>query len=177
MAVQINGNIFEGLFQRVLRPTGAFADELRLAGYDATQPRHSYPLAVWDACLAVAARRVCPGQALPEAHHHLGRCIAAGYQQTLVGRVLLAMVPHLSPETILNRLPTWLSSGVAPGITLDVVARGPRRWVLRVRHTPDAIEMPDFTAGAFEGLFAGVPSLRVEVAEPVPSGYTLVVTW
>jgi uncharacterized protein (TIGR02265 family) len=173
---QVQGSMLEGLFQRALAPRGAFADELKKAGYDLARPEPVYDDEVWARCLEVAARHVCPGQGYPEAERELGRKFASGFAKTLIGSVTLAVVPRLSREHIFERMSRWVSVG-SKQLAAEVVEKGERLRVLRVT-TSGVRPHPFLMAGIVEALLRRPgEGMKVEVTASDASGYTLRVSW
>ena len=167
--------MFEGLFDRVLRPTGAFAEDLRLAGYDPRRAQPEYPTRVWHACLDVARRHVHAGLAPEEAYRRLGQALTRGFLDTLVGKLLGAAVSLLGPDGVMVRLHRFWGSG-QPDARVRTEQVGPRDW--RV-HVEGPLVIPPFAAGVLEGILTWVkaPEVRVTVADPTPGHVVLHATW
>ena len=165
---------FEGLFVRVLKPTGAFREELRQAGYDMDREQPAYSLRVWDAALKVAARHVHPTLSTHEALRRLGEQFVDGFFETIIGKLLAAPMPLLGPDMVLERLARMWESG-APGISVVTQQEGPGRWTVTVRHPSP---QTDFDLGLLRGGLrrAGVDA-TCSVAERRPDGYTARVHW
>lgn len=105
-------SMFEGLFVRALRPTGAFKERLREKGYDLDRRQTSYPLAVFEDCLDVAAAELFPELDRAQAWERLGRLFIGGYFQTLVGRMISATLPFMSPRLFVGRVPRFMTTGL-----------------------------------------------------------------
>jgi len=105
-------SMFEGLFDRVLKPAGPFREELLAAGYDSASPIPVYPMQVWHDCLKVSARFLFPQQPLDQALRAIGRQFLAGYFETIIGRMIAAAFPYFSPRTLMLRAPRLLRSGI-----------------------------------------------------------------
>ena len=57
---QIQQSSFEGLFVKVLKVDGDFAEDLRKAGFDVARQQPSYPSPVFKACMEIGCRHVYP---------------------------------------------------------------------------------------------------------------------
>lgn len=167
----VKASLFEGLFEE-LKPTGAFLDDLRAAGWDRARPKFSYPDEIWIACLKVAARHAFPNLDPEVAQRELGRAWARGFAKTVAGRIALAVVPNLSPVLLVDYIPRIVSLTSAT-MQLRAETLGPNARLVRVA-TPGIQPLPDFTAGAIE---QGMSKLRVEVAERLADGYSLRISW
>lgn len=137
---------FEGLFVRALKPQGAFADELRAAGYDPANPQLRYPSRVWSACLEIARRHTFPDLPQEEGLRRLGYVFMDGYFQTLLGRMAGVALPLIGPDVALQRAPrNWAM--VNPQARLEVKKEGERHYTATL-HERGAL--PDFCAGLLE---------------------------
>lgn len=169
------GVAFEGLFVRTLQPTGAFAEELRKAGYDpSAPPRPEYPTRVWQACIDVARQHTFPALPRAEGERQLGRRFIDGFFQTLTGKMLGATLPMLGPGMVLQKLKrAWSSSQPSLDCTSEELAPGSWRVTLRERGI-----MADFCAGLLEGLLKRTRvQAQVAVAERSPEHCALTVRW
>lgn len=165
---------FEGLFEHVLRPQGAFREALCAVGYDARRPADSYPLPVWRAALQVARVHAHPALTEAQAYRELGRQVIQGLAQTLVGRVFALAVPMLGAARCVAKLPTYLRSS-RPDMKVTARALELRLWEVEIQ---DPEPLPDFAAGCVEAILElarVVP--RVEVEMQGPEAYRLRVSW
>lgn len=105
-------SMFEGLFDRVLKPAGEFREALKVAGYDMANPKPEYPIEVWRECLYVAAKFKYPQLTRDDAWRAIGRTFLQGYFETIIGRLIAAAFPHFSPRTFVSRAPRLMRSGV-----------------------------------------------------------------
>ena len=167
--------VFEGLFDRVLRPRGAFAAELREAGYDPQHRRAEYPTHVFHACLEVARRHAHPGLSVDAANHQLGRALAEGYLSTLVGALVSSTFPLLGPDGVLRQLHRVWARG-QPDVRVVTERVGERHW--RVLMEGGDV-LAHVGAGSLErGLEpTGAHGVRCEVLEAAPTRFVLRVTW
>ena len=172
---QIQGSMFEGLFQRAVTPTGVFRDELRTADFDLDKVQPEYPDEVWATCLKVAAKHLHPLLPYERAERELGRTFSRGFQKTLVGQVLTAVLPHLSREGTIDRVAKWVGVG-SKQLSMEVTERAPKLRTLRMT-TSGVTPHPYLMAGIVEDMLAGLPPPKVEVTGVRPDGYDLRVTW
>jgi uncharacterized protein (TIGR02265 family) len=113
------GSMFEGLYERVLKPEGAFAEDLKVAGYDRSHPLPEYPDAVWVACLNVTAKHRFPLLERHVAWRQIGRLFIGGFLDTLVGKLIGAALPFLSAHSFITRVPRFVSAGL-PGVLIGI---------------------------------------------------------
>lgn len=168
-------SVFEGLFDRVLRPQGAFAEALRAAGYDPERRRSEYPTRLWHACLELARAHVYPGLTRDEAYHQLGRGLAQGYLSTMIGALVASTLPLWGPEGLLRSLHRIWARG-QPDVLVVTERMGTRHW--RVLMKGRDVE-PHLGAGTLErGLErTGARGVRCEVVEGSSTRFELRVTW
>lgn len=169
-----DSSVFEGLFARLLKPEGAFAVDLRAAGYDVDNPRLRYPTSVLLASLDVAARHVYPELPLHEAHHKLGQRFADRYLATILGRVTRTLILALGVDKFLMQLPKIVTL-TSTGLSARAQPRGPGEFQLVFQG--DFVS-PDFIAGALEGGAQDVSilKLRAEVVRREPPEFELKIT-
>ena len=165
---------FEGMFVRALQPTGAFAEELRAAGYDVLNPRAEYPTRVWNACLEVARRHTFPALPRAEGQHRLGQLFMEGYFRTLQGKLAGATLPMLGPAMVVKKLrQAWSAS--QPDIQMESVELGPGEW--RVTLGQEGI-VAEFCAGFIESILQRTRvQPEAKVLEVSPTGCILSVRW
>jgi len=171
---QLQQSSFEGLFVKVLKVDGAFAEELRQAGFDVRHQQARYPTSVFKRCIEIACRNVYPGQPTPQAMRKLAAQFVDGFFHTIVGKVVVAVLPFLSPESFLKRYPRFFAMA-APGVKMTVDEVSPRHWRLALR---DRFTLPEFNAGLMECLlqrFGVTPTVKVE--EQSQWHFVLSITW
>jgi uncharacterized protein (TIGR02265 family) len=167
-----DNSAFEGLFQRALKPDGAFADELCAAGYDLRRPHPKYPTRVWRACLEIALRHAHPGKPREEGMRALGHAFIAGFFDTIIGRLVAVALPLLGPERITQKFPKYWEA-TRPGVKIETIVENPNRHRLLFR---DPHPMPDFVAGIIEAaLQRAGKNIRVEVGMRTAIGFEIVV--
>jgi uncharacterized protein (TIGR02265 family) len=107
---RLDGSVFEGLFQRALRPTGAFAEALRVVGYNVDNPQRGYHHQVYYDALMVARQHACSSMSDSEAYQKLGRMQLEGFLTTILGRVSVVVAPIIGATALTRRLPRlWRS--------------------------------------------------------------------
>ncbi len=129
-------SMFEGLYQRALKPDAELLEALKQAGWDPDAPKERYPMSVWVACLDASAAHLHPGVPRYDAWRLLGRVFIEGYFQTLVGRIILAVLPLMKPERFVDRVPNFVRTGLEEVVS-EVDWVGPRHAVVTM-HGPHA---------------------------------------
>jgi uncharacterized protein (TIGR02265 family) len=170
----VQQSIFEGLFVKMLKPTGAFAEDLLRAGYDLKRQERIYPESVFKACVRIACRHVYPGMEEGAAMRLLGRRFIEGFFDTIAGRIVAVSLPVLGPVGLIRRLPRLWAMGTK-GIKAEVREVTARQWLIEV-HSRNA--MGDFDAGFVSYLLErmGVDP-KVEVTERREEYTVLSVSW
>ena len=142
-----DGSLFQGL-ARAFKPGGAFADDLRAAGFDVKAPKVRYSSPVLLRVLDVIHRHALPELSREEAHREAGRRMVASFLDTLFGKVIHTLLRMLGFRRFLLRLPKIASMGTTGlNIQVEEAAAGAVRITFR-SGTPNS---PDFVAGALEG--------------------------
>jgi uncharacterized protein (TIGR02265 family) len=146
-ASMAQGSMFEAIFSRTLKPTGAFAEELLREGFDLKHVRPEYPTQVWVACLAVARRQAFGTLSDEAAYRGIGRAFVDGFLNTLAGKIVVVAIPFLSSEGFLKRMPRYMSLGRSD-VHLELTQVGPKRFTGTVS---DPFRVPpNFLAGILE---------------------------
>lgn len=170
---KIQGSMFEALFERRFKPSGAFLEELVRAGYDPAHPEVEYPEQVLVDCVEIARRHVFPELSPREGEFRVGQELSDGFLgETLAGKVMAAAMPLVGPERIIRTLPRRFKSGTT-GESPEVQQLGERQWrVLMGRNVT-----PHMVAGAIQAALArtGVEA-KVEVEKANPS-CVLLASW
>jgi uncharacterized protein (TIGR02265 family) len=104
--------MFEGLYLKVLKPTGAFRDDLAKAGFDVAAVKPEYPMDVWLACLDVSARHLYPAMERYAAYRLIGHDFITGFLDTIAGRLIAVAFPFMSQKALIDRSPRFLRMGV-----------------------------------------------------------------
>lgn len=164
---------FEALFVRGLRADGPFIESLREVGYDIKRPLAGYPRTVWRASLEVARHYYYEHLGYEQAYRELGRKFAAGFLDSVFGRVFTSVVPLLGPERMMTLFPYYIAIA-RPGVSVKTTSIAERHW--RLEFTAPH-PLPDFVAGTVEaGLRLTHVEPHVQTAER-SEGFDLVITW
>ncbi len=171
---QLQQSSFEGLFVKMLKVEGDFAEELRQAGFDVSHQEARYPSSVFKRCMEIACRRVYPAQPTPDAMRKIAAQFVDGFFDTIVGKVVVVVLPYLSPEAFLKRYPRFFGMA-APGVKMTVEEVSERNWRLVLR---DRAVLPEFNAGTVECLLKrfGIKPV-VKVTEQSKWHFVLSITW
>jgi uncharacterized protein (TIGR02265 family) len=144
--------MFEGLYVNALRvpAEGSFADDLRAVGIELRELRSVYATDVWRDGLDVAWRHCYPHLSRYEGWRRLGRDFINGYLQTVVGRFIASVLPLLTAERFVDRVPSFVRTGIG-GSGCESVLMSPcsARVTLRGPHEGAAFLL----AGVFEECF------------------------
>jgi uncharacterized protein (TIGR02265 family) len=170
----VEASLFEGLFQRALRPDLPFIEELKTVGFDLRNLKPRYPTRVWRESLEIARRRVYPSLPVEEGYRALGRRFSEGFFETIIGRFISVAFPMIGPAGMLKMAPRNVRAG-RRDVDVVPVQEGERRWRITFK---DRTPSPDFIAGLVEstGRRTGV-HMVVTVENRSPEGYDLVATW
>ena len=170
----IQGSAVEGLFVRALKPTGAFADELRQVGVDVKRLEATYPLTAWYAALRVALRHVAPHLPEDKGYRLLGERFIAGFFDTLVGKLVAVGVPLLGPDKTLERLArTW--SAAQPTLRAETRKEAEGQWRVTLHQ---AGVLPDLCSGILEAaLTRANVKAQATVLERSPTHCVIQVRW
>lgn len=144
-------HMFEGLYGRSLRPTGALKERLRERGYDLDRPRTSYPLAVWADCLDASASELHPKLPRADAWERLGGQFIDGYFETLVGRMIAVTLPFMSAKLFLGRVPRFMTTGLQHA-EVELIWTDDRNATLTIRRMHELSGR--FMTGVLRGSFA-----------------------
>jgi len=144
---RIQGSMFEALFERRLKPTGAFLEALERAGYDMAHPEPEYDPAVFTRCIEIARAHAFGAMPRREGIFRVGMELSEGFfAETIAGRVSAAALPLIGPARMIKTLSRRMRSGTTRG-EVQVDELGDRRW--RVTF-PELNPMPEFLAGALQ---------------------------
>lgn len=147
---------------------------LRELGVDLARTLPAYPLEVWVQVMRYAASRVAPGLPESEQMEQLGRRFIDGYEQTLVGRALLASMRLIGPRRTLERMSRNFRTG-NNYTEAKVTERGPTEVELWLSH----VKAPEFYRGMLQAGLArtGPKSLDVRLVSHDANGATFRVAW
>jgi len=166
--VTVDGSLFEAL-ARTLQPEGAFADDLRAAGFDIQAPKMRYTNPELHAVLRVIHQHAYPDLSLDEAHRRVGQRMVATFFETILGKVLRMLLQTLGPERFLVRLPKIAPLGTT-GMQIRVERPAPGE--VRLFITGQDL-VPWFFAGAMDAIS---PTISVQMVKVEPGGFELYVT-
>lgn len=169
--------MFEALFDRRLKPGGAFADELRAAGYDPSRATTKYPTQIWVRCLELARTHVYATLELSDAYRHIGREFTRGFLETLSGKLIGAAVPFMTPKSFLRRLANYMRMGRNDdALTFDLTEETATS-VVAVVHNPSAVP-GGFVAGMVDVAMEKLKTKHTIVIEQkTPFDYVLRINW
>lgn len=169
------GSMFEALFQRAFPPRGAYADELRAAGFDPARPEAAYPPSTWKACVGVARRHVFGELEEETAYRALGGPFVEAFLGTLAGRVVAAALPLVPIEGLVVRLGRYMKLGRSD---VEVLSEklADRRYRIVI---DDPVGLHGaFMAGVVERVLRQkTPSIEVTHAAITATRYHLEVRW
>lgn len=177
MPSETNQSMFEALFDRRLKPEGAFREALIGAGYDTDKPRPKYPTSVWVTCLELTRLARYGALSTEEAYRAIGREFTEGFLQTLVGRLVGVALPLMQPRSFLNRLERYFKMGREDGgIRYDMTELEPEHAHIEVVN-PAGVP-GDFVAGLIDVAFMRLTrSWTVTVTQRTNIHYSLDVRW
>jgi uncharacterized protein (TIGR02265 family) len=156
----IDASLFEGLFQKGLTVDSALEAKLATAGYDLRRPVPTYSQAVFQRCIDVTSTHLFPHKSMQEGHRELGRRIVDGFRTTLLGSVMLAVLPRLPPAVVVGRLPRWFKA-TAPGSEARIEEIGPQERRLVMVTQEGSSTMPGLMCGVLERLVKGWTVIEV----------------
>jgi uncharacterized protein (TIGR02265 family) len=116
-----------------------------------------------------------PDLTLGEARRRMARLSLAKYQESILGRVMLAPMRLMGFERLLQQVPKQFAAATNYG-TRWVAQVGPHHWRFDAE---DEIMHPEMTVGNLEaaGEMLAVPGLRIAIDKPGPRHYSFDLTW
>ncbi len=170
------GFVFESFFLRGLDTPPELRRALLGIGVDLDALLPRYPSPVWIASIDLARSYLyASASSLETAERELGRKFVAGYFRTVVGRMLSAVLPFMTPSSLMHRLPRYVRMGRSD-LEIDVEDQSPTSTRLTV--ADPATARPWFFAGMVE---AGLERLgspcRLNVVQRDTWRFELLVTW
>ncbi len=152
----------EGMWRALQPPTPAESAAFKRAGIDGKKFQAAYPLIQYtdllDACASSRFGHLEPLQRFTE----VGRLFMVGYEKTLVGQALIAVLRVLGPRRMLERMTrNFRTANNYTEVTVEPVA--PAHHVVRVTH----VTRPGLFIGLLEtGLtYAGAQALSVTLLD------------
>jgi uncharacterized protein (TIGR02265 family) len=156
----VDGSLLEGLFLKGLTVDSELEVKLRQVGYDIRRTEPRYRQQVFERCIAVAGTHLFPDKKPAQAQRELGRRLVDGFAKTVLGSVMLAVLPHVPPRIIVNRLPRWFNA-TAPGSTAHIEMVGPTERRMSMPNQPGIDPMPHLLCGVLERLIRGWTAIEV----------------
>jgi uncharacterized protein (TIGR02265 family) len=93
------------------RMTPGLQEQLRELGIDLGKPLlPAYPTEVWERAVEVVARALHPDLSMAEAQWKLGESTVYGFEQTVLGKAMVALSKLIGPRRALLRFPTMSKS-------------------------------------------------------------------
>lgn len=162
---------------RALKPrlTETAKDEIKALGIDLRKPLDpGYTLPVWVQVMRYGAQLIAPHRSEAEQMEELGRRFIDGYEETIVGRALLATMRLLGPRRTLERMSRNFRTG-NNYTEAKLVAKGDTEFELWL----SSVRAPAFYRGM---LMAGIgrtgaKDLEVKVVGHDEQGATFNVSW
>ena len=168
-------SVMEGLFVRGIKADGGLIERLRALGYDPRRPEVTYPITTYQKCISAARYELYPHLSDEEAYRTLGRTLANGFLETLVGKVVGVAMPMIGPARVVERIPRYVSVMGRPEMVVRITLAGDRG---RRVHFGDTYNHPDFMAGNLEvALERASATPTVVVEERSAEGYRLFARW
>ncbi|WP_224368566.1 DUF2378 family protein [Hyalangium versicolor] len=168
----------EGLFVRGLgrQMTPRLKERLRQAGLDLDHRlMPAYPFPTWVECIGVAARELYPDRTEAEGWRLLGERLVEGYQETVLGNAMFAVLKALGPRRMLMRAQKSFRSGNNYS-EIQVRDLGPTELEMWMNDTD---LMVYFVQGVFlAAMYAsGAPGSDVEIVHTDEKGTTYRLSW
>jgi uncharacterized protein (TIGR02265 family) len=174
---RVTASVFEGMYLKGLHADAALTAKLREAGFDPNRMEPAYPPEVMDRCLEAAADHLYPGQPRAEAYRRLGERFVAGFRETLVGSVIMAVFPVLGADRLLGRVAKSYGVGQNYG-SASLVPLDRQHYRFEYRNGFHGVSANfEFTRGVFEAI------LRYARVEPkiegrvIDDGFDLDIRW
>lgn len=168
------GTSMEGLHRALAPPTPAESAAFLKAGVTGERFAPAYPLAAYMEILDACADSRFGDAAPLERYAHVGRLFWAGYEKTLVGAALTAMLRVLGPRRTLDRMTrNFRTANNYTEVTVD--SRAPNHHLVRVNF----VARPGFYLGIIESgcLRAGAKDLSVTLVESTAESPVYEVKW
>lgn len=101
----VHAHTVEGLFWRALggKIPAALKAELRSLGLDLDGKPRDIEQGAWVNILAATVRHLYPRLSPDEGYYRLGETIVQGYETTIMGKALFAMMRMLGPHRVIKR--------------------------------------------------------------------------
>lgn len=163
---------------QVVQKAGLLTPEIRArveARFGPYLHRPQCPAPVYNELLDFLCATCLADRPLAAAHRFFGRHSVDRYRETILGRVLVAVVPLLGLERILRRAPQDFALACNYG-TRWVAQLAPRHWRMDFE---DEIMHLEVLHGVFDGLgeLAGVPRLEIAARNLGPGHRSFELRW
>ncbi len=157
--------VFSNSVESLVRALGPALDETTrqkflALGIDLLKPNPAYPYELWVRALELAMDVLWPGVARDIATYRMGRAIFESYEQTMMGKALMALVKVLGPKRALERMSRNLRTTNNYSET-RLTEVGPNRFEMWV----NKVAFPHYFRGLLEaGLeFGGAKGVKVDI--------------
>lgn len=109
----VHAHAVEGLYWKALsgRVPSALKEELKTLGLDLDAKPKDVEQELWAKILAATVRHLYPQLSVDDGYFKLGETILKGYETTIMGKALFAMMRMLGPHRVLKRASTNLRNG------------------------------------------------------------------
>jgi len=155
-----------------LSPAGRAAVQAQFGAY---LGKASHPVLVSNRFVDFVCPLCFPALALHEARCEMAHLSVAHYQQTILGRVMLAPMRLMGLERVLRQAPKQFAATTNYG-TRWVADLGPRHWRFDCE---DELMHPETMWGSLEAVaqMVGVRDVRVVFSLLAPGHYSYDITW
>lgn len=168
----------DGLLLKALRGriSSRLKERLQRIGVELDQPlAPAYPRATWEQILIVSREEVFPERREADGMRELGRLVANGFAQTLIGKAMSGFVKVVGPMRMMSRMTRNLRAAANYNDT-RMTERGPNAcevWINESRIHPE------YCAGLLEAalVYAGAKEPKVEVLQRDELGTTYTIHW
>ncbi|MBL8956003.1 MAG: DUF2378 family protein [Myxococcaceae bacterium] len=108
----VHAHTVEGLYWKALRGrvSASLKAELKSLGLDLDSKAVDVQQEVWVKMLAATVRDLWPNLSADEGYYRLGELIVQGYETTIMGKALFAMMKLLGPHRVLKRATSSLQN-------------------------------------------------------------------
>lgn len=172
---RIQGSMFEALFERRLKPTGRFLEDLARAGYDMSNPKPEYDASVFSRCIDIAREHAFADVPRREGIFRIGMALSESYfADTISGRIIAVALPLVGPGRMIKTLPRRMRTGTSKG-EVQVDELGERRWRVTMM---EVNQFPELVAGALQASLTrtGV-SAKAQVNYDIKDRTEILVEW
>jgi uncharacterized protein (TIGR02265 family) len=171
-----DGLLFEALFLRGVQVTPDLQTALLGIGVNLDQLEPRYPSPVWLASIDLARGYLYAGRlSVEDADRELGRKFLSGFLRSGSGRLLGAVLPFMTIERVLERLPQYVRLG-RDDLEVEVTFIEPTLAKVAVTQPTEA--RPFFSAGLLEAGLDRLSRPHTITVEPGDDySFSLIVRW